>query len=50
MQISLPKLGKVEVDYYIDRDDIHTTSKQVSRNETACVAVLEVMVNPNHSQ
>jgi hypothetical protein len=45
VQVGLSVLREVEVDDHIDRNDIDTTSEQVSAYQTASFSVLEVMEN-----
>ena len=43
MQVGLGKLGKVEVDYDVNGDDIDAASEQISADKAARVSVFEVV-------
>ena len=43
VQVGLCKLGKVEVDNDVDRDDIDTASEQIGADQAAGVSILEVV-------
>ena len=45
MQIGFRELGEVKVDNNIDRNDIDSTSEQISAHQASCVSILEVVIN-----
>ena len=46
VQVGLGELGEVEVDYYIDRDDVDSTSKEICADQATRVSVLKIVINP----